>query len=152
MILDSLENASRYFPLHPGFEAAFQFLKRGDLAELPFGRNEIAGEQLHAMAMKDKGKGKAAAKFESHRQFIDIQFTVAGHDDIAWEDLAVCEPDENGYMAEVDATLYSNPPSRWTTVPAGYFVIFFPEDVHAPMGTDEEVHKIVVKVAVDWTE
>ena len=62
MILDSLENASRYFPLHPGFEAAFEFLNRGDLAELPFGRNEIAGEQLHAMAMRDKGKGKDAAK------------------------------------------------------------------------------------------
>lgn len=152
MILDSLENASRYFPLHPGFEAAFEFLKRGDLAELPFGRNEIAGEQLHAMAMRDKGKGKDAAKFESHRQFIDIQFTVEGHDDIAWEDLAVCEPDENGYMPESDATLFSNPPSRWTTVPAGYFVIFFPEDAHAPMGTDEVVHKVVVKVAVDWNE
>ena len=28
MILDRLENAMRYAPVHPGFEAAFNFLKQ----------------------------------------------------------------------------------------------------------------------------
>ena len=150
MILDSLENASRYFPLHPGFEAAFQFLKQHNLTQLKDGPNDIAGERLSAMVVRDTGKGKDAAKFESHRQYIDIQYTVSGYDDIGWENRSVCKSDGKGYNAESVAELYSNSPSRWTTVPQGYFAIFFPEDAHAPMGTDEAVQKVVVKVAVDW--
>jgi len=34
--------------------------------------------------------------------------------------------------------------------PAGSFAIFFPEDVHAPLGTDGFIHKVVIKVAVEW--
>jgi beta-galactosidase beta subunit len=28
--------------------------------------------------------------------------------------------------------------------------VFFPEDVHAPLGTAEFIHKVVVKVAVEF--
>ena len=150
MIFDSLDNASRYFPLHPGFEAAFEFLRQQDLTQLKDGPNDVAGERLSAMVVRDTGKGKDAAKFESHRQYIDIQYTVSGSDDIGWENQSVCTPDGKGYMSESDAELYSNSPSLWTTVPQGHFVIFFPEDAHAPMGTDKAVQKVVVKVAVDW--
>ncbi|MCZ6680923.1 MAG: YhcH/YjgK/YiaL family protein [Candidatus Poribacteria bacterium] len=150
MILDRLENASRYFSLHPGFEMGFDFLKQHDLAQLKVGQNEIAGERLYAMAVRAQGKGKNAAIFEAHRKYIDIQFTVSGSDDIGWESRDACEPDNQGYNAESDVQLYSNSPALWVTVPQGYFAIFFPEDVHAPMGTDEAVDKVVVKVAVDW--
>ena len=34
MILDYLDNWERYAALHPGFPAAFEFLKRRDLADL----------------------------------------------------------------------------------------------------------------------
>jgi biofilm protein TabA len=36
------------------------------------------------------------------------------------------------------------------TIPQGSFGIFYPEDAHAPMGSDGPLHKVVVKVAVDW--
>jgi biofilm protein TabA len=34
--------------------------------------------------------------------------------------------------------------------PPGTFAIFFPEDAHAPMAGEGLIHKVVVKVAVDW--
>jgi len=36
----------------------------------------------------------------------------------------------------------------WCPVPAGSFAVFFPEDAHAPMVSDGEVHKVILKVAV----
>ena len=152
MIIDSLDNASRYFPLHTGFEAAFQFLKEQDLTQLKDGANDVAGEQLSAMVVRDTGRGKAGAKFEAHRRYIDIHYTLSGADDIGWKNQSACTPDSKGYMIESDDELYSNSPSLWTTVPEGHFVIFFPEDAHAPMGTDKAVQKVVVKVAVDWND
>ena len=150
MILDSLENSSSYLPIHPGFEAAFKFLKQNNLTQLKDGRNDIVGDCLYAMVVRDKGKGKKDAIFETHRKYIDIQITLAGCDHIGWENRSACKPDKKGYDAELDCELYSNPPEMWLTVPEGRFAIFFPEDAHAPMGTDEHVHKVVVKVVVDW--
>ena len=37
MIVDSLNNAAKYYGLHPAFEKAFQFLKENDLANLADG-------------------------------------------------------------------------------------------------------------------
>jgi beta-galactosidase beta subunit len=45
---------------------------------------------------------------------------------------------------------YSSSPSVWLPVPAGSFAAFFPDDIHAPLGTDGQVHKVVVKIAVEW--
>jgi beta-galactosidase beta subunit len=36
------------------------------------------------------------------------------------------------------------------TVAPGSFGIFFPEDAHAPAAADGPIHKVVLKVAVDW--
>ena len=49
MILDELENANRYLPLHKGFENAFEFLLRPDLKELGEGKYEIDGRRVFAM-------------------------------------------------------------------------------------------------------
>ena len=50
MILDRLDNAQRYEAIHPGFRAAFEFLKRSDSANLPDGRHEIDGDRVSVEA------------------------------------------------------------------------------------------------------
>jgi YhcH/YjgK/YiaL family protein len=150
MILDRLENSLRYAPLHPGFETAFNFLKKSSLNEFKEGKDRLDGERLFALAMTTKGKGRRDARLESHRRYIDLQYTVAGSDFIGYEIKSTCIPDENGYDSESDIEFYSNSPTAWLPVPAGSFAIFFPEDVHAPLGTDDFIHKVVIKVAVEW--
>ena len=34
--------------------------------------------------------------------------------------------------------------------PPGTFAVFFPEDVHAPLGSEDDLFKVVIKIAVDW--
>jgi len=150
MILDRLENAKRYAPVHPGFEAAFNFLKQNSLTEFKEGKKHIDGDRLFALAVTTEGKGRQDARLESHRRYIDLQYTIEGPEFIGYEIKSACISDEKGYDAESDIEFYANSPTVWLAVPAGSFAIFFPEDVHAPLGTDGFIHKMVIKVAVKW--
>jgi biofilm protein TabA len=150
MIFDSLEHSRRYLPLHPGFDAGFRFLKSHSIEQLRDGETVIEGDRLFALGMATKGKGKENALFETHRKYIDIQFIVSGCDTIGWDEQARCTPDPKGYNTDKDVEFYTNRPMLWIPISTGRFAIFYPEDAHAPLGTDTFVHKIVVKVALDW--
>ena len=47
MIIDRLECASSYLHTHPGFAAAFDYLRRTSVAELPAGKHPIDGDRLY---------------------------------------------------------------------------------------------------------
>jgi hypothetical protein len=53
-------------------------------------------------------------------------------------------------LKKMAVEFYTDRPTLWIPVSSGRFAIFYPEDAHAPLGTDAFVHKIVIKVAVDW--
>ena len=150
MILDRLENFMHYMPVHPGFQAALDYLKNSTIKDFKTGKETIDGQRLFALAMDPPGKGRTGARLESHRRYIDLQYTVAGSDEIGYAAKSSCRADEKGYDAESDIEFFTNPPAVWLPVPAGSLAVFFPEDVHAPLGTDGVVHKVVVKVAVEW--
>jgi len=152
MILDSLNNSDRYLAIHPGFKDSFEFLKNYPIEEIKEGKHIIDGDRLFAIGMATKGKDKKNATFETHRKYIDIQYTVSGSDFIGWDKPSRCAPDEKRYDPEKDVEFYSNRPQCWITVPAGCFAVFFPQDAHAPLGTDEYIHKVVVKVATSWND
>ncbi len=148
MILDYLDNWERYSALHPGFPAAFEFLKRTDLSDLSAGRHPLDGERLYALVVQQDGRGRDKAKLETHRRYIDIQLTVTGADDIGWKPTASCSSYDQEYDDEKDVAFFSDEPDVWVTTSPGRFGIFFPEDAHAPLGGTGPIHKIVVKAAV----
>lgn len=150
MIFDSLNHSGRYIALHPGFESGFKFLQKHSIEQLKDGKNEIDGDRLFALSMATEGKGQDKAVFETHRKYIDIQFTVSGCDTIGWDEQARCTPAPEGYNSDNDVEFYTDRPTLWIPVSSGRFAIFYPEDAHAPLGTDAFVHKIVIKVAIDW--
>lgn len=147
MILDVLDNADLYAGLNPRFPAAFAFLRRNDLAELPMGRLDLE-DGLYAMVSKAPGRTVEDALTETHDHYIDIQFVLAGHDDVGWKarkDLGPAVPAED---PRADVAFYEDAPTHWTTVLPGMIAIYFPEDAHMPFINEEEMHKIVVKVRV----
>ncbi len=143
-----MDNWERYAALHPGFPAAFEFLKRRDLADLSAGRHPLDGERLYALVVQEDGRGRDKAKLEIHRRYIDIQLTVTGADDIGWKPTAICSGYDQEYDDEKDVAFFSDEPDVWVTTSPGRFGIFFPEDAHAPLGGTGPIHKIVVKAAV----
>lgn len=149
IIMDKLQNAERYYGMHPAFEQAFAFLRRNDLAELPAGRQQIDGDRLFYIMSKGPGRSRAEAKLEAHRKFIDIQYVIAGTDEMGFKPAADCKMIDTSYDAEKDIGFFKDQPDSWTKVPAGSFVIFFPDDAHAPLVSSGEIHKVVLKIAVE---
>jgi YhcH/YjgK/YiaL family protein len=147
MILDTLANSTDYERLHPVFAQAFAFLRTLGARTLPAGRHAIEGDRLYAMVIRGEGKGRAAARLETHRRYIDIQFTVAGQDLIGWAPLDARLRGQ-GFDTAKDVEMQDGPSLAWVDVPPDTFAIFYPHDAHAPMAATGPLHKIVVKVAV----
>jgi biofilm protein TabA len=149
MVTDKLEQAERYFGLHPAFQKAFTFLRLDSLSRLSPGRHDIDGDRMYCMISAGPGKKRTDAKVEAHRKYIDIQYVMEGTDEMGWKPAASCGIPDGEYDEHKDVIFYKDKPRKWTKVPAGSFAIFFPRDAHAPMVGDGEIRKAVIKVAVE---
>ena len=149
IIINKLQHAERYYNVHTAFEKAFAFLRQDGLAELPAGRHEIDGDSLFCIISKGPGRSRAEAKLEAHRKYIDIQYVIAGTDEMGWKPTADCKLIDTSYDADKDIEFFKDQPDSWTPVPAGSFVIFFPQDAHAPLVSSGEIYKVVLKIAVE---
>jgi len=146
MILDDLANAHRYYGLHPRIRAGLEFLQKPEVAQLPPGKHEIDGRELYVIIGRDPGRGRSGAKLEAHRKYADIQLCIAGQEEIGWIPTPECRTVDVPYDAEGDGMLFADRPETWIALPPNRFTIFFPEDAHAPLGGQGELHKAVVKV------
>jgi YhcH/YjgK/YiaL family protein len=149
MVIDTLDNSSRYETLHPRFKAAFDFLRRPDLASLPDGRTELDGDALFALVQTYETRPIQEGKLEAHTRYIDIQFVVDGQESMGYAPLtnqtAVKPHDDAKDIAFYDGE------AGFTLFRKGMFAIFFPQDAHLPSRFTEKVssvRKIVLKVAV----
>ena len=148
MLIDTLQHADRYLPLHPGFVGAFAFLRHVDLDQLPNGQREIDGDRIYAIVSRDQGRGREKALLETHRRYIDIQFIVSGEECIGWLPMSDCKRVSSPYDAGKDIEFFFDRPATWLSVSPGTFAVFYPEDAHAPLAAQGPIHKIVVKVAL----
>ncbi|MGL2987288.1 YhcH/YjgK/YiaL family protein [Flavobacterium sp. RSSA_27] len=149
MIIDSLKNAAKYTSLHPLFAQAFDYIHQNDIATMADGTTTIA-EGLKVIVNTAQGKKAetSLAKFECHDQNIDIQICVRGKETIAWIPREKCSIPNGEYNPEKDVRFFHDKPDMFFDLTDAQFVIFFPEDVHAPMIGEGEIKKIVIKVKI----
>ena len=163
MILDRLDNADRYAALHPGFARGFRVPPQVNDGSASPGRHELDGQRLFVMVADEQGKGRAAAKLEVHRRYIDIQMIVPS---------AVNRCDGRTNIGELNrsagvhletvrsrsrtstnrgtfnsSSIGRKPGSR---CPVECLQFSIPEDAHAPLAGEGPVTKAIVKVAVNW--
>ena len=106
------------------------------------------------MVQRYKTKLPEQAVWESHRKYIDVQFVAGGHEQFGHVLLANAPKIKTPYNEERDVIFYE-PGAETFDAPMGMFMIFYPDDIHAPglaIGnppTASEVVKVVVKVAVE---
>lgn len=149
MIVDSLENAEKYFNVHPLFAKAFEYIRAQDLEAIEAGKYEIDGKDLHAAVSLKEGVRQEEAKFEAHNNYIDIQVCPSGTERIGWKPRHSCVQPKGEYNAEKDVSFFNDKPDTYFQLRQGQFAIFFPEDVHAPMIGEGAIKKLVVKVRLN---
>lgn len=149
MIIDTLQNAPRYFSLHPLFHKAFEYILNNDLLNAPDGKFDV-GEGIKAIVSNATGKTKESSleKFECHDKNIDIQLCIKGNETIGWKPRETCRMPNGDYNTEKDVRFFGDAPDTWFQLRDNQFVIFFPNDVHAPMVSEAEIKKLVIKVKI----
>ena len=148
MILDSLKNGQKYASVHPRFKKAFDYLQSVDLAALPTGKIELEGTDLVVNVVDITGKTEAAAKMETHNNFIDIQIPIGAVETMGWIAGSNMQEVTDAYNADKDVTFYADKATVFVNVQPYEFVIFFPEDGHQPCISEGTYRKIIVKVRV----
>ena len=148
MIIDRLENAHKYADVQKGFSESFAFLQKAVAENLPVGRYEIDGSDVFAFIQEYTSKTDSA--FETHRNYIDIQFVFSGVEVIEVADIAKMK-ESIPYSQEKDVTFYEDYNNATVCVlEEGAYGIFFPWDAHKPglalKGNPDQVKKIVVKI------
>lgn len=149
MIVDKLENAQSYYCLGKKFETAFKWLASQDLKSIAAGKYEIDGTDVHASVLDMDSKTSEAAKWESHKDFADIQFHIDGGERIGYthlSDTTVISHDEAKDFIHLSV---KNP--QFIQMTPGSFLVLLPQDAHQPAlgaveGTTNHLKKIVVKV------
>ncbi len=150
MIIDTLENASRYFMLHPSIEMAFDFLDGIEKDNYSEGKTEIIGNHLFANCMERETKNFSESIWESHEKYLDIHFLVDGNERIFYgpeENMTEIKP----YDPEKDITVFEGDGTE-VFFPKNSFVIFFPGEIHKALvnvGVTEKIKKVVVKLGVE---
>lgn len=152
MIIDRIENSGLYHSVHPKFADAFAFIERAVKEALPVGKYELDGKALYAMVQEYDTKAPNDARFEAHKNYIDIQYIIDGVEEIDVVDITRAEL-ETPYDPERDVAFYKATDRATKSVyESGDYGIFFPHDVHCPAkmvgNTPSKVRKIVVKIRV----
>ena len=150
MIKDHINNAHRYDDLHPNFRSVLEILQSLNLDALQAGHIELDGKYVYININTTKSTTKEEARLESHRQYIDIQMPLTGCETFGVRPTQDCLSPIGDFDTERDIVFYEDAPSKFITLSKGEFVIFFPDDAHAPCIDTADNHlKLVVKVSVE---
>ena len=154
MIVTSLkawpEQASAY---HPVIRQALAFLAQNDFQDFAPGKIELIPNKLFCLLQEMESVPFEEARPESHRQFIDIQYLISGHERMG----VSCV--ESGLHTVVDDRTPQQDIMFWqveeeetqVTLTPGMFAIFFPQDIHRPCchplnGGVNHLRKAVMKI------
>ncbi len=146
MIIDSLQHSALYEQVNPYFKEAFDYIKKLDFNNLAAGKTQVNGDALIVNINESQLKKKEDAKLEVHNRYIDIQIPLSCAEGFGWKYRPECTQPKSEFNEEKDILFFDDEPSTYFTLQSGEFVIFFPEDAHAPLVGEGEVKKIVVKV------
>lgn len=154
MIVDKIENYAKYANLPAPLYRAIEYIGSTDFSHVENGQYELDGKKMVSIVNRYQTKTMDKAVWESHRKYIDVQFVAGGHERFGWvarDDAPAVSTDYN----ETKDVMFYEPGVETYDAPAGTFMIFYPDDIHAPglatgvPPTPAEVVKVVVKVAVD---
>lgn len=147
MILGNLDNTALYEQINPLFKKAFEYLKTLDYKTLETGKIELQGKDLYVNVTDAKLKTKGDAKTEVHNLYADIQLPVSKSETYGWADRSTLKAAQP-YNEEKDIQFYDEPATTYLTIHPRDFIIFLPEDAHAPGIGEDTIRKIVVKVRI----
>ena len=152
MIIDKLENISRYALMIKDCKELEQFLNTHSLKELVPGRYTPEGTGLIINVFDYETKIGSKTPWETHHSHMDIHIVIKGCEEVEWTP-AQHVVQSREYVAERDVEFFTDERVGCRVlVEEGFFCLVMPEDAHkpalAPNDEQRKGRKIVVKVEV----
>jgi YhcH/YjgK/YiaL family protein len=145
--INKVKFATQYHLNKTYWDKAFAFLKDTDLQTLTVGRHIIDGDNVFAIVQEAPTKDYDKTAFESHLNYIDLQYVIRGEEMMgrtAVDSVKVDKP----YNEKADIAYYTGDGKVYTVKENG-FLLFFPGEAHRPNitpGGNKVVKKIVIKI------
>lgn len=139
--------------LSPELKKAFSYLSGCDFSLVKQGRYEVDGDNISAIVQEYQTQEESRLFFESHYDYMDIQYIVSGQ-----EKIQICDRKDIGpvmvpYKKEEDIIFYKDPdkPVKDLILSEGDFAVFKKEDCHKTRCSlnnkdNTYVKKVIVKV------
>lgn len=151
LLFDELAGAGRYSGL-PGVGEALEFLRGlGPKAHLE-GQAELGGGRIRANPVQLTTRAPAECRYEAHRRYLDLHYTVSGVERISVRPVEGLEP-LAPFDAGADIGFYSGAPGVDFLVGPGQFLVCWPGEAHQVgmmAGAPGPVEKIVVKIPAGY--
>lgn len=121
-------------------------------SDIAVGRYNLYGQSMFALVQEYQTQPREQCRFESHREHVDLQFTLSGIESIDWCPRSQLKPDGD-FSLDHDVGFWLPPTEPVTSLVQSprRFAVFYPEDAHRPKvntTTPEKVRKLVIKVPV----
>lgn len=145
--VNATEFADQYHKNKEVWDAAFRFLAGNDLEQLSVGEHIICEGRCWATVSEYTPKEEEKGNIESHRRFIDLQYTLRGNEKMG---LAKEAEVRQEYNSKRDVAFYTSTKIKYYPATADCFFLFFPSDIHQPSvrnkGELTDSRKIVIKI------
>lgn len=150
MLATSLDLVTKHDYLEQKFKNAYQWLKEHDTANMEDGTYDIC-DGVFAMVQRYDTIPFSEARFESHKDYYDIQYIAKGTESFGMALVKDCELVET--IEKNDVSFYKTPKFHTqVNLKSGDLVVVPPEEVHQPRaqynGQKDFVIKVVIKVKV----
>ena len=150
MILDTHDNLRNYAGIFRDIDPKplFQWLET--CRDIPPGQKvDFASDKLFAKTLRQDTGARDAFKWETHREYIDLQYILGGGEIIEWTPAAKLVAD-GAYDEKTDFQFYAPAEAdARLTMQDGLFTFLFPCDGHKPLvsdGINHHVHKVIAKI------
>ena len=146
--IHNLGDAPKWLP--EPLRKAVDLLRATDFAALAPGRHECEGDDIFFQVIDLTTKPANENRPEVHRKYIDVQFSLVGHEKIGFAVDTGANLVAQDLLAERDLLFYEQATNEtFLEMVPGSFAVFFPNDVHRPAcaaGEPAQIRKVVVKV------
>lgn len=132
MIVDRIDNLKLYIPYNAKLKVVCDYLEKTDIYALEVGKYDIA-EGVRVVVNAFTPKEPDAARWETHKKYIDLQYLIEGDETMGY--LHIDEMEDAEYNEEKDIS-YPVPKADadMTLIPlkTGHFAFLEPRDAHRP--------------------
>lgn len=134
------------------WDKAFLFLKETNLDTIRPGKYLIDGNDVYASVTFNPTKEPDNAKWEYHKNYIDLQMVIEGTEKMGIVPLSMTKAiDTEPFSDKKDVGFVTSSEGEYYEATPGVFFIFLPTDAHKPsikVDGCEKDKKIVIKIAM----